>query len=64
VSGKNLRLLGRERLPGWQPTIQESIAELKAELGKGEAVYTPEELAILARRLEEAEETLQRLVGP
>jgi len=64
VSGKNLRLLGVERSPGWQPTIQEAIAELKAELAKGEEVYGRDELAKLERKLEEYELMLQRLLNP
>ncbi|HZV81723.1 MAG TPA: hypothetical protein VFF53_06105 [Geobacteraceae bacterium] len=64
MSGKNLRLLGVERSPAWQPTIQEIIAELKAELAKGEAVYSLEELAKLSHKLAEYEQMLERLLSP
>ena len=64
MSGKNLRLLGVERSPTWQPTIQEVIAELKVELARGEAVYSPEELGKLSRKLAEYEQMLERLLSP
>jgi formate dehydrogenase maturation protein FdhE len=64
LSGKNLRILGLERASAWQPTIHEVIAELKAELAKGEALYTPEELEKLSRKLEEYEQMLERLLNP
>jgi hypothetical protein len=64
MTGKNLRLLDRERSTAWQPSIHEIISELKAELEKGEAVYSREELGQLSRKLEEYEFTLQRLIGP
>ena len=64
MSGKNLRLLGQERSPAWQPTIHEIIAELQAELAKGEAVYTAAELARLARKLADYELMLQRMLSP
>jgi hypothetical protein len=64
MTGKNLRLLGEEKSPLWQPTLQEIIAELQSELAKGEAVYTPAELNKLARKLEEYEFMLERLISP
>ena len=64
MSGKNLRLLGKERSLAWQPTMQEMIAELQSELAKGEAVYTPAELAHLRRKLEDYEFMLQSLNSP
>jgi hypothetical protein len=64
MSGKNLRLLGLEKSPAWQPTIHEVIAELRAELAKGEAVYSPAELARLALKLADYECMLQRLLSP
>jgi hypothetical protein len=64
MTGKNLRLLDREHSTAWQPSIHEIISELQAELEKGEAVYSREELGQLARKLEEYEFTLQRLIGP
>ena len=64
MSGKNLRLLGIEPSAVWQPTIHETIAELKAELAKGERVYTAAELDRLTAKLAEYECMLQRLIEP
>lgn len=61
MTGKNLRLLGTERSPAWQPDIHEIIAELKSELEKGEPVYTPAEMEKLAFKLAEYETMLARL---
>lgn len=51
MTEKNLRLLGREEPAGGQPTVTETIRALEAELAKGEAVYTGEELARLEEKL-------------
>lgn len=64
MSGKNLRLLGLERSPAWQPGIGEIIAELKLELEKGASVYTPKELEKLSLKLAEYEFMLERLNSP
>jgi len=64
MSGKNLRLLGIEHSPAWQPTMEETIAELQAELARGETVYSREELDRLARKLADYEFMLQRLTEP
>ena len=64
MSGKNLRLLGIERSAAWQPSIYETISELKAELEKGELVYTADELDRLTRKLAEYECMLKRLLEP
>lgn len=64
MSGKNLRLLGLERSPAWQPSIGEIIAELKLELEKGEPLYTPKELEKLSLKLAEYERMLERLNSP
>jgi hypothetical protein len=64
MSGKNLRLLGLERSSVWQPTMEETIAELQAELARGEAVYTREELNTLEQKLADYECMLQRLTAP
>jgi hypothetical protein len=55
-SGKNLQLLGQEAPPWQQPTLQETITALQIELAKGVAVYTVDELRLLARKLAEEEE--------
>jgi len=61
MTAKNLRLLGLERSPAWQPDIHETIAELKSELEKGAAVYTSTEMEKLAGKLAEYETMLERL---
>jgi hypothetical protein len=64
VNGRNLRLLGEERSPAWQPTTDEIISELQAELAKGTAVYSNEELARLERKLADYRLLRQRLDSP
>ena len=61
MTGKNLRLLGIERSPAWQPDIHEIISELKSELEKGEPIYTSAEMEKLAQKLAEYEAMLERL---
>ena len=63
MNGKNLRLLGREEGPGRQPTIQETIADLRREIERGRAVYSEQELAILAGKLAEYEALLERMMS-
>ena len=64
MEGKNMHLLGRERSPNWQPTIQEIIADLQEELTRGAAVYTVDELRILERKLADYEQLFRGLTGP
>lgn len=64
MTGKNLRLLGREESPNRQPSIQEIIRDLQEEIARGEAVYTAEELRLLERKLDDYEQTLRVLLGP
>ena len=59
---KNLRLLGLEEGAGRQPTIQETIADLKQEIGQGLAVYSEQELAVLGRKLAQYEELLELML--
>ena len=42
-------------------TIQQRITRLNSELGKGTSVYTTEELRILDRKLQDAQDTLANL---
>lgn len=63
MSGKNLRLLGKEEAPGGQPTIQEMIAALRREIGLGSSVYSEQELALLERKLAEYELLLERMLS-
>ena len=64
MNGKNRRLLGEEPSPAWQPTMAETIAALRVELAKGEQVYTPAELARLARKLADYEYMQERMLLP
>jgi len=64
VSGRNLRLLGLEKAPAWQPTLEEMITDLQTELVKGKEVYTPAELEQLARKLADYEFMRQRMILP
>ena len=63
VSGKNLRLLGVEVSPWQQLSLPEEIIALQAELAKGGAIYSAEELRLLARKLAEREEQLRVLTA-
>lgn len=63
MSGKNLRLLGREEGPGSQPTIQETIAALRREIDLGSSVYSEDELDLLERKLAEYELFLERMLS-
>lgn len=61
MNDKNLRLLGIERSPAWQPDIHEMIAELKCELEKGLDIYSQAELTKLEMKLADYEMMLERL---
>jgi hypothetical protein len=63
MSGKNLVLLGLAVSGNRQPDIHETIAGLKAELARGEEVYTVAELEKLSRKLAEYETMLERLLS-
>lgn len=61
ADGRNLQLLGLAASAWRQPDIYEEIAALRAELAKGEAVYTAAELRLLERKLAERLELLRTL---
>ncbi|MSM39880.1 MAG: hypothetical protein GJT30_09715 [Geobacter sp.] len=61
MSGKNAWLLGNGDPPPRQPSINEIISLLEAELAKGEAIYTPAELKKLATKLSEYRDHLRVL---
>ncbi len=61
TDGRNLRLLGVEPSPGAQLTVTEAIRALEAELAKGEAVYSAEELALLETKLAGYRELLRAM---
>lgn len=62
MTDKNLRLLGREKSPNWQPSIQEMISDLQTEISRGETVYSLEELRLLEDKLADYEQTLRNLL--
>jgi hypothetical protein len=64
VTGKNLLLLGRAESPTRQPSIHELISDLQAEIARGTAVYTSDELRLLEGKLADYELTLRRLLEP
>ena len=57
---KNLCVLYSQNCPkradGGQDTVQDTLKKLRDEIARGEAVYTPEELRILEKKLEFEEE--------
>ena len=55
VEGKDLCVLQGLNCPDRYPTIQERLAKIKAEIAKGEPVYSPEELLRLEQKLRDAE---------
>jgi hypothetical protein len=59
---KDQELLGRTTGPGRQDSVQERIARLQREIGRGGMVYSPDELAKLERMLDEYEEMLRVLM--
>lgn len=64
MSGKNLSLLGVLESPNRLPDIHETIRSLEAEIARGGAVYTEEELALLGRKLDEYREHLRVITTP
>lgn len=62
MTGKNLRLLGREESPNRQPSIQEIISDLQEEIARGAVIYTADELQLLERKLAEYEQILRNLL--
>jgi hypothetical protein len=61
AGGKNDCLLHTESCPDQQPTIQQYISMLKAEIAKGPAVYSKAELALLKSKLANAKALLNQL---
>lgn len=62
TTGKNVCLLNSENCPDAKPeTIQETIAKLEKEVGKGSEVYSREELSILQTKLSEYQQMLDNL---
>ena len=62
--GRDRYLLGEEEPPGRQPTIQELIQRLEAEIARGEAVYSAAELERLNVKLEKYRFNLMILNNP
>ncbi len=59
---KDLCLLYSQNCAGRVGSIQEKIGRLQAEIQKGTAVYSPQELDRLEQKLKEAEELLDELL--
>lgn len=62
TNGKDLCLLTVAACPDRVDSITEKIAKLQHEIGKGTAVYTPQELRILERELRSYLEYYDNLV--
>jgi len=58
ADGKNMCLLYTENCPNQQPTIQQTIQALQAEIKKGPAVYSRAELELLRQKLANAQSLL------
>ena len=59
--GKDECLLNGKNCPNAVDSLPERVAKLKREIGKGENVYTPEELKQLERKLKEANDVMRFL---
>ena len=57
--GKDECVLYGKNCPNAVDSLPERVAKLKREIGKGENVYTPEELKQLERKLKEANDMLR-----
>ena len=63
MKGKNFQLLGLEKSPNWQPSIQEIISDLQNEIERGESVYTVDEIRLLERKLADYELLLRSMLS-
>jgi hypothetical protein len=64
AEGKNDCILYGRNCPNAVYSLPERIVKLKAEIAKGEKVYTAEELKLLERRLKDDNETMRVLNKP
>jgi hypothetical protein len=64
LDGKDECLLYGKNCPNVVDSLPERITKLKAEIAKGEKVYTSEELNKLKRKLKEDNETMRVLQKP
>jgi hypothetical protein len=64
ADGKNDCLLYGKNCPNVVDSLPERITKLKTEIGKGEKVYTTEELKLLERKLKEENQTMRMLNKP
>ncbi|QEM67345.1 hypothetical protein FO488_03705 [Geobacter sp. FeAm09] len=62
--GKNGCLLYGNNCPGAVECLAERINKLKTEIARGEKVYTPEELRLLDRNLQENDYAMRSLTKP
>jgi hypothetical protein len=61
-AGKDACLLNSQNCPCQMMSLQQKIARLNAEIGKGTKVYTPDELRKLGNKLYEAELMLDTIL--
>ena len=62
--GKDDCLLYGKNCPNVVDSLPERIAKLKTEIGKGEKVYTTEELKLLERKMKDENATMRALQKP
>jgi hypothetical protein len=62
MAEKDLEMLGKVASATSTDSLPERIARLKREIGRGEAVYSGEELRLLQRKLEECELLLEAML--
>ena len=64
TDGKNDCLLYGKNCPNAVDSLPERITKLKTEIGKGEKVYTTEELKLLERKMKDENATMRALQKP
>ena len=64
ADGKDDCLLYGKNCPNVVDSLPVRIAKLKNEISKGEKLYTPQELKLLERKLEEENQTMRMLNKP
>lgn len=64
TEGKNDCLVYGKNCPNAVDSLPERISKLKLEIGKGEKVYTQDELKLLERKLKDDNQTMRALNKP
>ena len=62
MAEKDLEMLGTAASAARTDSLPERIARLKREIGRGEVVYSGEELRLLQRKLDECELLLEAML--